>query len=168
MKENKISQAGKPASAPLQCPANFPLRILVVEDDGDIRRLNAEALIRCGYHVDAAADGAAAWEALGTDNYDLMITDNHMPKLTGVDLLKKLHSAHMAMPVIMATGTLPTWEFALYSWLLPAAMLLKPYTIEELLETVRVVLHATDSAPGQLEPVQDWQSQPSANGLQLC
>jgi len=168
MKENEILQAGEPASASLQCPVNFHHSILVVEDDGDIRRLNAEVLIHSGYHVDAAADGAAAWRALGTNNYDLMITDNHMPKLTGVDLLKKLHSAHMAMPVIMATGTLPTWEFALHPWLLPAAVLLKPYTAGELLETVRVILHATDSVPRTVPAsAGDWRSQPSVVGLRL-
>jgi DNA-binding response OmpR family regulator len=167
MKDNVILKAGESAYASLQYPTKPPCRILVVEDDSDIRCLNAEALIHSGYHVDTAADGAAAWEALDTNNYDLVITDNHMPKLTGVDLLKKLHSARMEIPVIMATGTLPTWEFALCPWLLPAAMLLKPYTIEKLLETVRVVLYPTDSAPGRLEPVPDRRSQPSVVGLQL-
>ncbi len=167
MNENEIFQAGEPASASLQCPVNFRHRILVVEDDGDIRRLNAEVLIHSGYHVDAAADGAAAWQALGTENYDLMITDNNMPKLTGVDLLKKLHSAHIAMPVIMVTGILPTWEFALRPWLLPAAMLLKPYTVGELLKTVRVILHANDSVPRTvLASAGDWRSQLSVVGLQ--
>jgi DNA-binding response OmpR family regulator len=139
----------------------------VVEDDGDIRRLNAEVLIHSGYHVDAAADGAAAWEALCADNYDLMITDNNMPKLTGVDLLKKLRSARMALPVIMATGTMPQEEFKRYPWLQPTATLVKPYTLEELLGTVTKVLRATDSAPGQFELLPNRRSQPSANVLRL-
>jgi DNA-binding response OmpR family regulator len=167
MKENKSSQAVEPDGAPFQSQASPPHRILVVEDEPDIRRLNTEVLIHSGYHVDAAADGAAAWQALIADSYDLMITDNNMSKLTGVELLKKLRSARMALPVIMATGTLPKEKFTQYPWLQPAATLLKPYTVEELLGTVREVLRATDSARGQIEPLPDWQRQPSAGGLWL-
>ena len=58
-----------------------------------------------------------------------MVTDNEMPKVTGVDLLKKLHAARMAVPVIMATGALPVDEFTRYPWLQPAAMLIKPWFI---------------------------------------
>ncbi len=51
-----------------------------------------------------------------------------MPKVTGVELLQKLHDARLALPVIMATGTIPEAEFARYPWLRPNATLLKPYT----------------------------------------
>jgi DNA-binding response OmpR family regulator len=96
-----------------------------------------------------------------------MITDNNMPRLTGVELVRKLRAAHMALPVIMATGRLPTEELAQNPSLQLAALLPKPFSIGELLETVRAVLRATDSAPGQFEPRPDWQSQPSADGLRL-
>jgi DNA-binding response OmpR family regulator len=162
MKDKTISQAGESTCAPLP-----PCRILLVDDEPHIRQLNTGALIHSGYHVDAAEDGAAAWEALGADSYDLMITDNNMPRLTGVELLKKLHATRMVLPVIMATGELPTEEFTRYPWLQPAATLLKPYTTAELLGTVKKVLRATDSAPGQFEPLPDWRSQPSAGGLRL-
>ena len=80
MKDNRTSHAGEPASAPLQSQTNPPDHILVVEDDIFLRRLNTEVLLGSGYEVDAAADGAAAWQALNTDSYDLLITDNNMPK----------------------------------------------------------------------------------------
>jgi DNA-binding response OmpR family regulator len=63
-----------------------------------------------------------------------------MPKVSGVDLLKKLRAARMVLPVIMATGTLPKEELARYPWLQPAATLLKPYTSEDMLRTVKRVL----------------------------
>jgi DNA-binding response OmpR family regulator len=113
----------------------------VVEDDQRIRELGTEFLIRSGYEVDSAIDGAAAWEALNEDYFDLMITDNTMPRLTGIDLLKKMRAARMALPVIMATGVLPEEEFERYPWLQPAATLLKPYTANELLVKVRNVLN---------------------------
>lgn len=167
MKNNTISQTGEAVCAPLQREPNPPQRILVVDDEPNIRQLSTEVLIQSGYEVDVAADGAAAWQALCADTYDLMITDNNMPKLTGVDLLKKLRSARMALPVIMATGTLPKEEFTRHPWLQPAATLLKPYTVEELLGTVTKVLRATVSAPGQIELLPDWRSEPSAGGLRL-
>jgi DNA-binding response OmpR family regulator len=103
MKDNKISQTGELSSAPLQFQTNPPHRILMVEDDLCISQPNTEVLTRFGYEVAAANDGAAAWAALDDDSYDLMITDNNMPKLTGVELLRKLRAARMELPVIMAT-----------------------------------------------------------------
>lgn len=154
------------ASANAQAPGAFlpARRILVVEDDGDMRRLNTEVLIHSGYQVDGAADGAAGWEAINANRYDLLITDNGMPKLTGLDLLKKLRSARVVLPVIMATGVLPEHEFAQSPWLVPDATLLKPYTVKELLATVQGVLQATDSAREPIAPPPSGQSQPAANG----
>jgi len=125
-------------------------RILVVEDDREQRQTNATVLAFTGYTVDVAEDGAAAWEALQASRYDLLITDNHMPRLTGLELLKELRSAGMKLPVIMATKILPTEELAKNPWLEPVALLVKPYVAEQLLETVKTVLQtvlAKDSQP---------------------
>jgi CheY-like chemotaxis protein len=167
MKDNTVSPAGESAGAPLQCPTKWPSRILVVDDDRDVRRISAHALMGSGYHTVTAEDGAAAWEALQIKAFDLLITDHNMPKLTGVELVRKLRSARMALPVILATGKLPTEALAQNPSLQLAAMLPKPFSIDELLETVRVVLHATNSAPRQLEPLPEWRSQPLADGLRL-
>jgi DNA-binding response OmpR family regulator len=138
----------EPANAPQSFQTNPPLRILVVEDDREIRRLSAEVLTRCGYDVDTAEDGAAAWSALLADSYDLMITDNNMPRLSGVELLKKMRGARMGLPVIMATGTVPTEQFAATPWLQPDATLCKPYAIEQLLGVVKKVLREANPSPG--------------------
>ena len=142
--ETPCDKAAKPA----RNEANPPHRILVAEDDREIRQGNAMVLTYAGYAVDIAVDGAAAWEALYTKRYDLLITDNNMPKLTGVELVRKLHSARMVLPVIMATGRLPTEVVAQDPSLQLAAVLPKPFSIDELLDTVRAVLRATDRAPG--------------------
>src|ERR1700728_686053 len=88
--------------------ANPPCRILLVDDDSHLLELNAVALIRFGYDVDTAEDGAAAWQALHDINisYDLLITDNKMPKVTGLELIKKMRSEEMTLPVILASGTI--------------------------------------------------------------
>jgi two-component system sensor histidine kinase/response regulator len=67
--------------------------------------------------VDAASDGAAGWKALQAERYDLLITDNLMPKVTGIELIKKLQTAGMRLPVIIATAVLPAGEFTLHPWL---------------------------------------------------
>ena len=127
-------------------------RILVVDDDKYVRRFSTQALMGSGYHVDAAGDGAAAWEALQIKDYHLLITDNEMPKLTGVELVRKLRSTRMALPVIMATGRLPTEALAHNPSLQLAALLPKPFSVGELLETVRTVLRVADSPCEPVEP----------------
>ena len=74
----KTSQAGEPAGASLQCQTSPPRRILVVDDEPDIRRLNAEVLESSGYHFDTAEDGIAGWKALhavrhAPESYALLI-----------------------------------------------------------------------------------------------
>jgi DNA-binding response OmpR family regulator len=167
MKVKTISQTPETARAPLQRPVKPSHRILVVEDDADIRQLKTEALTQCGYHVDAAQDGADAWDTIRLNRYDLMVTDNDMPKVTGIDLLKKLHAARLPVPVIMATGVLPLAEFTRSPWLMPAAMLIKPYTIDELVELVKQVLRAAVGSRGQTAPPAPWQNQLPAEGWLL-
>ena len=87
---------------PFQSQPIFGQRILVVEDEHDLRQLTAEVLIDAGYQVDVAEDGASAGGALQRHNYDLLITDQFLPKVSGVELLKKIHVARMTLPVIMA------------------------------------------------------------------
>ena len=124
----------------------------MVEDDADIRRLNTEDLRNVGYLVDGVEDGAAAWEVLQRASYHLLITDQHWPKLSGVELLKKIHDANMALPVIMITDILPKLEFAEHPWIQPATMLLEPYSSAELLAMVKNALSTPISARGMVAP----------------
>lgn len=109
-------------------------------------------LHRAGYYVDTAEDGAFALELLGASRYNLMITDNNMPNLGGMDLFKKLYDTRMTLPFIMATGKIPEQEFIQCHWLQPAATLLKPYTVEELLGVVEAVLRTVDAAEVKTPP----------------
>ena len=77
---------------------------------------------------------------------DSVITDNKMPRMTGVEMIGKLRSANMAVPVIMATSYLPTHEFARKPWLKPDAALERPFSSDDLLETVKKVLGTDDSS----------------------
>lgn len=157
-------------AAPLQHKPGPAHRILVVEDEPDIRRLNIETLASSGYHVDGAEDGADAWDMLQLNQYDLIVTDNNMPKVSGMELLLKLHESRLKLPVILVTGTLPQAKLERHPWLeikAVKAILLKPHTFDELLKTVKSVLHATTDHRKENAPAPNWQSQPLQNGLRL-
>ncbi|MBC8094586.1 MAG: response regulator [Akkermansiaceae bacterium] len=120
---------------------NLPPRILVVDDDTAIRELYAEALKRQGYKVDTAEDGDAGWAVLqaahhNSDNYALLITDNNMPKLTGIELVRKLRAAQIGVPIILASGTAPLNTDRLHL----AAVLEKPFSTDTLVQTVKSIL----------------------------
>jgi DNA-binding response OmpR family regulator len=159
MKKNKILQAGATAGAALQIQTSPIHRILVVDGDPYICHLNAEVLIRQGYEVSIAEDGATAWEELQANSYNLLIADQKIPKVSGVELLEKIHAARMA------TRTLPTRKFTLLPWLQPATILRKPYTFEKLLGMVKNVLYATAIVRGEIAPPSNGQSQPFAVDL---
>jgi DNA-binding response OmpR family regulator len=146
--ERPAQQVGGAASHNYAFPTH---RILLVDDDEYAREINAGVLIRFGYNVDTAEDGAAAWKALNDHNYDLLITDNRMPRVTGLELIKKVRSVDMTLPIILASGTAPAQELKQNPWMNLDATLSKPFTLAELLDTVTEVLRATDQARNRVE-----------------
>jgi DNA-binding response OmpR family regulator len=167
MKDNKLLQAGESAGAAVQCPTHPRHRILVVDDDSDIRLLYANALAHPGCRVDTAENGATGWEAIQANYYNLLITEHSLPRLNGVELVRKVRAAGMAVPVVLTAIRLPAEELARDPSLQLAAVLPKPFYISELLETVKAVLRANDCAPEPIGSRPDWQSQPFAAGLRL-
>jgi len=126
--------------------------ILVVDDDRYIRQLNREILTSHGFEVTVALDGLAAWDELQQNHYDLLITDNDMPGLSGMGLIRRLHEAHLTLPVIMVTGSSPHAELARQPELHVEALLLKPYTLDELLHAVKNVLLMSNSGQAAVQP----------------
>jgi DNA-binding response OmpR family regulator len=133
-------------AAPIQDQNKLIDRILVVDDDPVCRQFYADALIDLGYQVDTAEDGGVGWEALHSTGYNLLITDNQMPKVSGVELVKLLRSARMDVPVVLASSAIPTEEIHRNPSLRLAGTLLKPFTIGELLAMVKKVLGAVDDS----------------------
>jgi CheY-like chemotaxis protein len=122
-----------------------PRQILVVDDDPDTRQLSVDVLVSSDFEVDAAVDGADAWEALQVKHFDLVITDNKMPRMTGLELIEKVRYTRLALPVIMATRQLPTLEFERKPWLLPDEILQRPFSNDDLLGAVKKVLRTDDA-----------------------
>jgi DNA-binding response OmpR family regulator len=79
------------------------IRILVVEDDPEINRLVTEALMREGYAVTGARDGADALRALSLDRYQMVILDLMMPEIDGYEVLRRIR-AEGGMPVLILSA----------------------------------------------------------------
>jgi DNA-binding response OmpR family regulator len=116
------------------------LDILVVDDDENIRRIVSCILRQARHRVACAADGEDAWTAMSATHYDVLITDNDMPRLTGVDLLRRVRALPSRLPVMMITGRI-TWEEAEVAPLLyPGLVLEKPFSSGDLLAALRRVM----------------------------
>jgi two-component system NtrC family response regulator len=85
-------------------------RILVVEDDDNLRRVTHAQLERCGYETSVAADAASALAFLEAQPVDLVLCDLNLPKMSGLELLSRIRSEYpdTSVVIITAFGTIET------------------------------------------------------------
>ncbi len=100
---------GRPAesdSPPLPATAGAGKRVLFVDDEEEIRELAVVLLGRAGFQVETAADGFAAGERIlaGPGDFDVVVTDQYMPGLTGRELAVRVAAARPGLPVVLVTG----------------------------------------------------------------
>jgi two-component system response regulator AtoC len=115
-------------------------RILVVDDENDLRMLVAERLGMEGYNVTEAGRVKEAVKMLAQSDYDLMLLDVRLPDGTGLDVLKYMKEAGKSMPVIMLTGTTGL-DIAVESVRLGALdYVTKPAKLSYLLHSIRELL----------------------------
>jgi PAS domain S-box-containing protein len=94
-----------PAEPPVAEAANRPLKILVVDDDFLVAMNTSAMLEDLGHEVIEVHSGAMALDTLDTeDNFDLMITDQAMPQMTGIQLIEAARRRKPGLPVVLATG----------------------------------------------------------------
>lgn len=119
-------------------------RILVVDDDSDTCTLIADILEGEGYRVHPCRTGERALELLRQEQFDLILSDIRMPRITGIDLLLEVRRMGLTANVILITA------FASLETAIAAVRgeafdyLIKPFTLRELRETVH---HALEVAP---------------------
>jgi two-component system, OmpR family, response regulator MtrA len=142
---NALLDAPPQASAPTRPHRPGTASLLYVEDDDVIRKTATQALIRCGYPVTAAADGLEGWEALRMDHFDLLVTANEMPRLTGLQLVTKVRLEGMTLPIIVASASARELAKTARQWHDLTATLQKPFATSELLATVQNVLRTSSS-----------------------
>jgi CheY-like chemotaxis protein len=113
------------------------LRILVAEDEVDLRETLADALTIARAQVETAPDGDQAWQLFKAAPYDLILSDQRMPQCTGMELLRRIRGTGSAIPFILASGQdlepfRPELEGDPSTRLLP-----KPFSVARLMELVQ-------------------------------
>ena len=112
-------------------------RILIAEDEANLRLVLQKELERLGYRVQAAPDGEAALRKLEESNVDVLLCDINMPRIDGMEVLRRVHERPNPPEVLMLTGQ-ATVETAVEAMKLGAYdYLTKPYRIAELDVRVR-------------------------------
>jgi two-component system OmpR family response regulator len=79
-------------------------KILIAEDDANIRKLITIHLTQNGFDVVGVSDGALALETFGNQHFDLLVTDVMMPKLSGTQLAAKIREQNKDLPILMLTA----------------------------------------------------------------
>src|SRR5690349_20244160 len=79
-------------------------RILVADDEQGVRAFLADALAAAGHDVVEAEDGEAAWRKLEAEAFDLLLTDLSMPRLSGMDLVRRARREHPEVAVVVLTA----------------------------------------------------------------
>lgn len=123
-------------------------RILCADDEPAIRDVLAALLRREGYTVETAPNGMEAWRKLSerAGEFELLITDNEMPGLTGASLVRNLREAGCPVKIIVFSASLtPDDEASFRSWQVESVVR-KGAPIDELLAEVRRVAVANGAS----------------------
>lgn len=129
-------------------------RILVVDDEPEVREIVLTILRLAGYHAAGAEDGVDALRVLAREPFDGVITDLLMPDKDGVETIRDIRKLYPALKIIAMSGG---GHVAKESYLKMAqifgadAVLAKPFTREELLHTAAGIFDPPAGAPGPLQ-----------------
>ena len=134
----RASAVSMPVASAPQDHASRRQRVLVIEDDAEVRRAIVESLSMLGYVVSEAADGAAGLSALGAASHDLLVVDYAMPGLNGAEVIAKAREMVGDIPVILATGYADMAEVGRV--LGTQSILIKPFDISTLASAVAKAL----------------------------
>ncbi len=115
-------------------------RLLVVDDDEEMRDLLRKVLEKEGYHVSVAGDGQEALTVLAREPFHLVVTDMLMPHDGGLELLATLHRIHPNLPVIIVTAFGDWQSYTRALELGAAAFISKPLRMSELIAAVHNAL----------------------------
>ena len=118
-------------------------RILVIEDDKNLRLTIDDVLTGAGQHVTAAVSAGDGWDRFSAAHFDLALLDIRLPDGSGVDLFSKIRSVDPNMPVILMTA-FPDASAAVAAMKAGATdYLIKPFDLDELLVTVSKALEVS-------------------------
>jgi len=136
--------AGPAARDGSRAPASA--RILIVEDDVSLGKFLSRALKQKLFSVEVSLDGEAAWEALQSSIYDLVILDLNLPRMDGMELLKRVRLTQPALPLLVLTARNRTEDLVLALEQGADDCLIKPFSLLELLARIGGLLRRGSSS----------------------
>jgi len=142
-----LDSTSEPRPAPITAPRRRHPRILLAEDDGQMRSLLAETLLREGYHVTLCESG---WELVthlssvilggqGHGDIDAVVSDIRMPGITGLEVLETGTGNRVFPPMILITAFGDTETHLAALEFGAAAILDKPFDVDDLLRELRAI-----------------------------
>lgn len=117
-------------------------RFLLVDDEPSLRRLAEIGLTDAGFSVIPAMDGQEGWERLSVEDFDVLITDLDMPRLNGLELVKKLRDEGYDLPVIVVTGSTELNSPNDVPELRLQSVLHKPYVLSDLVSAAEQAMRS--------------------------
>ena len=126
------------------------MRILLAEDERSLSRALCKIFEKNNYSVDAVFDGEDALEYINTGNYDVAVLDIMMPKMDGIEVLKRVRYAKNSLPVLLLTAK--SEVDAKVAGLDAGAnyYLTKPFDTKELLATIRAITRTENSIDSRM------------------
>lgn len=129
-------------------------RVLVVDDDDDMRVLLSRRLVEEGYDVHDATSGTELLRVIESiqvdrwplDGVDLIVLDNRMPEMTGLEAVRRLRSARWEMPVVLVTA-FPDEDVREEAAALRVSVLAKPFSMDLLSNVVRTSMLSKAGSP---------------------
>jgi two-component system response regulator PhoP len=116
------------------------MRLLLIEDENELRAQLRSGLQAAGYAVDCGADGEEGWFLGGEYPFDLAIVDLGLPKLSGIEVIKRWRSRGIGFPVLILTAR-DRWQDKVEGLNAGADdYLVKPFHAEELLARIKALL----------------------------
>jgi len=121
---------------------NKDMRVLVVDDFSTMRRIIKNILRQLGFtNIIEADDGTTAWETLNKDKIDFVISDWNMPKMPGIELLRKVRGSEefAAMPFLMVTAEAQQENIIEAVQAKVSNYIVKPFTAETLSQKIEKI-----------------------------
>ncbi|HEY4536064.1 MAG TPA: response regulator transcription factor [Enteractinococcus sp.] len=125
---------------------NFEAKLLVVDDEPNIRELLSTSLRFAGFDVVAAANGREALEAAETHNPDLAVLDVMLPDMDGFTVTRKLRASGRFFPVVFLTARDETEDKVTGLTVGGDDYVTKPFSLDEVVARIRAVLRRTAPA----------------------
>jgi CheY-like chemotaxis protein len=130
----------KTYASPVTVPPARPPRVLIVDDELEIRMFVERVLRKAGYATTTASDGPAALEAAKLERFDLLVTDLMMPGMAGDELAPRVRAFKRGLKVLYLTGFSDHLFRDKVKLFEGEAFLDKPCSVQGLLEAVSLLL----------------------------